>query len=277
MKLGFSTLGCPKWPFDTVLARAQEYGFDGFEVRGIMGEMDLLKVPEFQPARRAETLRKAQDAGLEIMMMMTGCRFSSADPAERQANIEEAKANMDLARAMGADKIRVYGGRIAPEVRKEDAYGWVAESLRTVAEYGETIGVRAAVETHDDFVDTNLVRDVLARADHPFVKVQWDTHHPFRVFGQRPQQCWDNLGPHVVDTHFKDSFRTEEEKNGYKYCLLGEGDVPVLETLKVLHAGGYDGYLTLEWEKAWHDYLPDPSVGFPQYVQQMKQYLAQLH
>ena len=54
MKLGFTTLGCPAWPYATVVAKAREYGFDGFEIRGLMGEMDLLKVPELQPggARR---------------------------------------------------------------------------------------------------------------------------------------------------------------------------------------------------------------------------------
>ena len=114
MKLGFSTLGCPDWPYATIVAKAREYGFDGFEIRGLMGEMDLLKVPECpatrrpdyffatdtsteelhdetvfyarvprlaivaKPGRRAETLRMAADAGLEIMMLMTGCKFSSA-------------------------------------------------------------------------------------------------------------------------------------------------------------------------------------------------------
>ena len=57
---------------------------------------------------------------------------------------------------------------------------------------------------------------------------------------------------------------------------LGDGDVPVIDALRLLHAAGYDGYLTLEWEKAWQDYLPDPSEGFPQYVKQIKQYLAEI-
>ena len=276
MKLGFTTLGCPAWSYATIVDKAREYGFDGFEIRGVMGEMDLLKVPELQPGRRAEALRMAADAGLEIMMLMTGCKFSSAAAAERQANIDEAKANMDLASAMGIDKIRLYGGRISPEVDRDAACGWVAESLRTVAEYGATVGVAAAVETHDHFVDTFLVRDLVARVEHPFVKVLWDVHHPWRLFGQTPAQCWENVGPHVVDTHFKDSYVTASEQDGYRYCLLGEGDVPVPATLQVLHAGGYDGYLTLEWEKAWKDYLPDPAVGFPQYVQQMRRYLAHL-
>ena len=276
MKLGFTTLGCPDWSYEMIVARAREYGFDGFEIRGMMGEMDLLKVPELQPGRRAETLRMASDAGLEIMMLMTGCKFSSEDAADRQANIDEAKANMDLASAMGIDKIRLYGGRIAPELDRDDAYGWVAESLRTVAEYGASVGVAAAVETHDHFVDTFLVKEIVARVDHPFVKVQWDVHHPWRLFGQTPRQCWDNIGPQVVDTHIKDSYVTDSVADGYLYCLLGEGDVPVPDTLQVLREGGYDGYLTLEWEKAWKDYLPDPAVGFPQYVRQMRHYLARL-
>ena len=61
MKMGFSTLGCPAWPYEIILKRASEYGFNGFEVRGILGEMDLLKVPEFKPTQRAETLRQHHD------------------------------------------------------------------------------------------------------------------------------------------------------------------------------------------------------------------------
>ena len=276
MKLGFSTLGCPDWPYPTIVAKAREYGFDGFEIRGVMGEMDLLKVPELRPARRAETVRMAADAGLEIMMLMTGCQFSSADAAARQANVDEAKANMDLARAMGIDKIRLYGGRIAPQVERAAAHGWIVESLRAVAEYGASVGVAAAIETHDDFVDTVLVKEIVARVAHPFLKVLWDLHHPWRQYGQTPRQCWDNVGPQVVDVHFKDSYLTGAQPEGYRYCLLGEGDVPVVGALRVLRAESYDGYLTLEWEKAWKDYLPDPAVGFPQYVRQMRHYLAQL-
>ena len=72
------------------------------------------------------------------------------------------------------------------------------------------------------------------------------------------------------------SYLTDEVDKGFKYCFLGDGDVPVIDALRLLHAAGYDGYLTLEWEKAWQDYLPDPSEGFPQYVKQIKQYLAEI-
>lgn len=51
MKLSFSTLGCPDWSFQTILDEAQRLGFDGIEIRGIEGEMDVAKIPYFKPRK----------------------------------------------------------------------------------------------------------------------------------------------------------------------------------------------------------------------------------
>ena len=39
MKLAFSTIGCPNWSYDEVVSTASDLGYDGFEVRGIGGEI----------------------------------------------------------------------------------------------------------------------------------------------------------------------------------------------------------------------------------------------
>jgi sugar phosphate isomerase/epimerase len=57
---------------------------------------------------------------------------------------------------------------------------------------------------------------------------------------------------------------------------MGDGDVPNIEALQLLKDAGYKGYLTFEWEKAWHPALPDAHVAFPDYVTKMKGYLARL-
>lgn len=276
MKLGFSTLGCPQWSYKTILDNGTRYGFDGFQIRGIMGELDLLKIPELQPKRRAETLRMAKEADLEIMMLMTSCKFSSESTTERKENIEAAKANIDLANNMGIDKIRVFGGLIDSKVDSARAYSWLVECLYSVAEYGTKAGVYVALETHDDCTDTYVVKDILELVNHPFLKVLWDTHHPWRIHNQTPKQCWENIGRYVIDTHFKDSFSTKVDPSGYRYCLLGEGEFPVKDALRQLWDAGYEGYLTLEWEKRWKSYLPDPSVGFPQYMDKIREYISEL-
>jgi sugar phosphate isomerase/epimerase len=276
MKLGFSTLGCPEWTFDEIIEYGSRYGFEGVSFRGVHGEMDLRKIPEFAPARRGETLRRMRDAGLEPTIMMASARFALADPAEREKHLEEAKAAIDLAAAMESPAIRVFGGAIPDGVKQEDAYGWVVENLRALGDYGASGKIYTLLEVHDAFSDTYIVRDTMKRVDHPFVGVLWDTHHPYRAMGQSMREAWDNVGQWTRDTHFKDSVVDPNARLGYRYTLLGEGEVPVIEALRLLKDAGYEKYLTLEWEKAWHPDIPDAHVCFPRYVETMRRMLADL-
>ena len=129
MKLSFSTLGCPDWTFDEILEYGRKYGFEGVGFRGVKGQMDLTRIPEFAPERRKETVKRLSTAGLAPMMMLTSVKFALSEAAERQKNLEDAKANINLAAAMGSPSIRVFGGKIPEGVKKEAAYGWVAENL----------------------------------------------------------------------------------------------------------------------------------------------------
>ncbi len=47
LNLSFSTLGCPDWSFDKIIDFAKSNNYTGLEVRGILRQMDLTKVPEF--------------------------------------------------------------------------------------------------------------------------------------------------------------------------------------------------------------------------------------
>ena len=58
--------------------------------------------------------------------------------------------------------------------------------------------------------------------------------------------------------------------------LLGSGEVPVKEQVKVLAKAGYKGYYCLEWEKKWHPEIEEPEVAFPQYATAMREYLTEV-
>lgn len=276
VKLSFSTLGCPEWSIDEVCEKAKGYGYQGVGIRGIGGEFDLTKIAAFQDADRNRVIRKFSDAGIAFVIMSTSCRFTSPDKDERAKHFQDGKDAIDIAEKMGSKMIRVFGGGISPEVRKEDAYGWVVDNFKALGDYGGPKGVTVAIETHDDFSDTGVVREIMERANHEHVGVLWDVHHPYRACGNSMQMCWDNLGKYIVHTHFKDSKLDPEQKSGFKYCLMGEGDIPNIEALQILKDNNYQGFLSLEWEKAWHPYLADPSVAFPQYASKMKEYISGL-
>jgi sugar phosphate isomerase/epimerase len=60
--------------------------------------------------------------------------------------------------------------------------------------------------------------------------------------------------------HVKDARRRGDE---WELVPLGEGEVPVQESLAGLGAAGYDGWFTFEWEKRWHPELAAPEVALP--------------
>src|ERR1700748_2665755 len=64
--LSFSTLGCPKWTFAEIVKFASANGYDGIELRGISGELDLTKCAEFKPDNIQSTLRMMGDQHLKF-------------------------------------------------------------------------------------------------------------------------------------------------------------------------------------------------------------------
>lgn len=269
MKLGTSTLGCPDWTLAEILTHVKSFGYDGVELRGLGPDLDLTQSPAFaSPTAIAESRRAFVAAGLEICSVDTSASFTDRGNAPRAQ--EEARRGVDLAAALGAPLVRVFGGGVPQGATRADALGSLVENLHALGEYAATAGeVTIVLETHDAFSTGAQVAEALAQVDHPRIGALWDLHHPYRQ-GEAPETTWKALVPSLRHTHVKDSHPA------HGYCLLGEGDIPIFEMLRLLKQGGYDGWLSLEWEKRWHPNLAAPSVAFPQYAAKLREYLAQL-
>lgn len=271
MKLGVSTLGCPEWTLEEILTRLPTYGYEGVELRGLGPDLELTQSPDFATSSAREKTRRAfADAGLAICGVDTSCSFAAPDLSARDRSLEEGRRAIDLAFALGAPTVRVFGGGINNEAERPDAVTRVASALLVLGDHAAQTGtVRVVLETHDAFSTGAQAAEVLRQADHSHIRTLWDLHHPFR-HGEAPPETFGALGPYVEQTHVKDS------APGGTYCLLGEGDIPILEMLRLLKGGGYEGWLNLEWEKRWIPTLPDPAVAFPQYAARLREYLSEL-
>ena len=95
----------------------------------------------------------------------------------------------------------------------------------------------------------------------------WDIHHPYRYFGESPEQTYENLGEYIRYIHVKDSVA---DGDGVKYTMIGEGDVPIRGALAVLKKNSFDGYVTLEWLKRWYKDLSEPGIVFMQFINYIK-------
>jgi sugar phosphate isomerase/epimerase len=266
MKLSFSTIGCPHWSFDEIVRRASQYGYDGVAFRGLGGQLDLTKAPEFFPPTRANTRRRLQDAGLATSMVLTSAAMMIADPEKLEASLQLARSHIDIAADLECPYIRVFGGQLPVGLSYAAAVRRAGERLHRLGDYAAQRGVYVLIETHDDWVVTPRLGRALEEANHSNLGVLWDLHHPVRIAGESVAQAWANIGSWVRSVDIKDSVTDFEARLGYRYVQIGEGEIPIKDALRILGVAGFDGWLTFEWEKLWHPDLADPSVAFPEFV-----------
>ncbi len=242
MRLAVTTYSAPSWTIDEHARVAREIGCDGLEIRMLAGQP---LTPDLPAAERRRIAEVVADAGLEICVVGSDCRFAQPEARHRSREVDRAAGFIELAGEWGAPVVRVFGGREGAAAPQTEADGWVAEGLRAAAQAAPR-GIRVALETHDIFCSAVRVGGVVRTADHPNAAAVWDLGHPHRE-GESVAEAWDAIGRFVAHVHVKDIVRTTDERE-WESVLAGTGEVPFPEMLGVLRKAGYDGYLSTEWE-----------------------------
>lgn len=268
--LAWSTLGSPQWTFEQTVEQAAQYGYRALEVRILDGEI----IPvDLSQARRKQMKAVLQQHNLEILGLGLSTRFSAPDPAERAANIELLRRYLELANDLGVPMVRTFGGNVAPEATLDQTIDWVAQGLIGAVATAEAQGVTIVLETHDAFCRGAEVARVLAQVNSPAVAAVWDVHHPYRM-GESIDDTWRLIGNRVKHVHIKDG--RKQADGDWQLVLLGEGELPCRPVIELLRAQGYQGYLSVEWEKKWHPELEEPEVALPQHAQVLRQWFQEL-
>ncbi len=173
-RLGFSTLGCPQWTWPQILDFAATHGYAAVELRGIQTNMDLTKVPELSPERLGDAKRQLAARGLSVSCLGASAQMHDMDPAKHAAQLDEGRRFIDLAQALGAPYVRVFGNNYVEGVPRADMLEHIAGGLRTLGEYARGKNVTVVIESHGDFTDSPTLLEILQKADSPNVALLWD-------------------------------------------------------------------------------------------------------
>jgi sugar phosphate isomerase/epimerase len=256
---------------DATLAEAtslgRSWGYAGVELRLIDGQLIDSSMPGSERIRVKQTIAAAR---LPIVCVGSSIILTSEDAGP------ELRRFLELANEWESPLIRVYGGPLAEEpkarrIQIEAAAGVLQEAVPLA----ERLGVAITIETHDSFSASSLVAELLAMVDSRWVGALWDTHHPHRM-GERPAEVYEHIGPRVLHLQVKDARRSTEHRSGWQLVPLGEGEVPVREIIRLLAAGGYRGYLSVEWEKYWHPEIEEPEIALPQQLEVLEEWVQDL-
>jgi sugar phosphate isomerase/epimerase len=270
LPLGFSTLGCPTWSWSRILDFAQTNGFPAIELRGLEDVMDLPKHPIFAPDRIAATKQELAAHGVRVVCLGSSANMHEQDPARHAAQLADARAFIDLASALGAPYVRVFGNNWVKGVPRDTLLAHIAKALRELGEYAAPQNVAVLIESHGDFTDSPTLVELMQRASSPAVGILWDAHHTFVQSKEDPAETAKRIMPYVKHTHLKDS---RPDGNERRYVLTGEGEVPVKAQFEALARHDYRGYYSFEWEKRWHPTIEEPEVAFAQYARVARAYL----
>jgi sugar phosphate isomerase/epimerase len=255
-----------------VLDFARANGFSAVELRGIGQQMDLPLLPEFQPARIARTRSEFAARALAIPCLGSSTNLHEMDTVKHEAELAHARRFIDLAQALGAPYVRVFGNKYVAGVPREAMLAHIAGGLRTLGDYATERGVVVTIESHGDFTDSVTLLELMRRADSPAVGILWDAHHTFVQSREQPETTVAAIKRYIRHVHLKDSVPAGNDR---RYVLTGTGEVPVGRQLAALVKAGYRGVCSFEWEKRWHPEIEEPEVAFPQFVEVASRYLRE--
>jgi len=248
MQRGFSSLGCPEFSLDEVLALARAQDIPTVELRALGGTLDLPAWFAAHYGTPAGLAARMQTEPVRIVALDTSLKLAGTTGEEWQATIESF---LPWAEALGGLKLRVFDGGTADSAAEiaamTERFSWW-QGLRQARGWRSQL----MVETHDCLFTAAAVSALIAAA--PGVRILWDSHHTWKRGGEDPVTTWRALAPHVSHIHVKDSVSRPSAKLSYSYVLPGEGEFPAAELMRVLQAE-YQGEICLEWEKLWHPYL----------------------
>ncbi|MEO8762764.1 MAG: sugar phosphate isomerase/epimerase family protein [Ginsengibacter sp.] len=269
--LSFSTLGCPGWTFEQILNFADENGYDGIELRGILRQLDLTKCPEFNSKENIlSTLNLIKQKKVKIIDLGSSASMHYAEPAARKKNLDEAKEFIQLAGQIGCPNIRLFPKDFPKDQEKNETIDLIVKGLQELAVYANNAGVTVLLITYGTAVDsTDTIEKIMRAVDHPNVGIGWDVASMWFATKESPVEVYKRLKKYIRIIHVKDLKLVNGEEQG---ALLGRGDTPIFETMDAMAKDGFNGYYSFEWEKYWQPDILEPEIALTDYAKVMKKH-----
>ncbi len=227
---------------------------------------------DLDAAARRELRLVLADSGLEpgcLRQYMRDLHLPErADAALRQAHIDGLKRHIDLALDLGFGVVRLFAGRAVSASDWEPHWQRLVAGIVEAGLYAAHVGVVIAVENHHGTMTDSAVRTMHAvhEANLPSIRVGYDQAN---ITGGQYEPWEEALrlqAGYIVAVDVKDiDFGGPEGEKRVR--PLGMGIVPWPEIVPALFATGYEGMLSIEYERKWHpEALPPPEIGLPREI-----------
>ncbi len=247
-----------KWDIEKVCEYLCAAGYEGIE---------LLPVWLLGEDKNDETRKRVLDAvlsnNLTISEVVLQRDLVVVDEAERADAVKWLSEAIAIVGQMGVDTVNLFTGPqpwladpvvIGKDVSQGQAWGWVFAAFDQLLPIAEKNGVRIAVENVWGMLCCDLYSHTFLQAHYnsPLLGVNLDPSHDILYGNTDMSFLVKSWGDKIFHVHLKDAVGIPVQGK-FVFPLLGEGLVNWTDFFAALHAIGYKGFASVEFE-SW-DYL----------------------
>lgn len=222
---------------------ASALGLDG-------ADLSVAHITSRAPAYLHGLRQEAAAAGVQLVMLATYSDFTHPDAAERARQRDDIRSWIDAAATMGVAMLRLTAGQAHPGVSEADGLAWAAEGLTDCLTDATAAGVRLLYENHvrgavwnaNDFTQPAArFLEVVRRTEGSALGLLFDTANCLAL-NDDPLTVLAEVRERVLAVHLSDIRRA----GAFEPTVIGTGVAPIIPLLRMLAAGDFTGWLSIE-------------------------------
>ena len=273
IKISFSTNG---WinsnqeissDFATLFSVARELEYDGIELHNISDPALSASGAPFSPEYISSTARKIASAKLTVACVDSVSDI--ADTEKTEETFEEISKCIAFATKVRSPYVRIRAAVNTPD--SHDVDETVNALIKKLLPIAENARITLLVETSGIYADTARLAKLLNVYTSDNLAALWDVTYPYRMFGEDCDTTVKNLGSYIKHVHLKDSVMEGDQP---RFCLLGEGNMPIDDVILALSSLDYDNFISFECPPSHLEYIDSPHIVLPHYMSYMSRYTA---
>ncbi|MEI3246253.1 MAG: sugar phosphate isomerase/epimerase family protein [Lachnospiraceae bacterium] len=283
MKIAGHTMGTPEYTISEAIKLFHDINLDGIEI--VVQDNYKCGIPvtaSTELLSEIKTLSKKYQLHIACLTPYNS-NFNSEDEELREHDISEIIQVINFAAYLGAQYIRLYAGNVSRTTGlKEENYHYIKDSLQRLGNHAAEKNIILLLENHFNTMTVSAKDsfNMMKWINHPNVRILYDQANLTFTRKEDYEEALSLQKDYIAYVHVKDLVfkkdientiptstaksvsHQDENERIVSTRIVGEGILPWESILKDLKHIGYDGWLSLEYERRWHpNDIPDAKIG----------------
>jgi len=202
--------------------------------------------------------------GIRISQVTAENDFIQKTKHDLLEHVKKIEIAGNIAKHLGCNQLRIDGGWPKQDIDEKYYRTMVLEGIERAVEVAEKNGFHLALDNHGVITnDYQFQIEIFEKIKSQYLGANLDTMN-YRWFGYPVEQLieiYKAIAPYVKHTHIKDGTGTRQNYTGK---VLGEGEIPVIEAIRILKENNYCGVWCIEYEGK------DKEIGYKKCIEFLK-------